>query len=170
MKRLHLLRHAKSSWSDPALADYDRPLSGRGRRAAAALEAHSRSAGVRPQIVLCSPSLRTRQTLALVLPAFDEPDVLFEEGLYHASVERLRRTVATLPDGCHEAMLVGHNPALAELVADLALPGPEAARVAEKLPTGALVTLVAPVERWDELAAGDARIVAFLTPRDLGVG
>ncbi len=67
-------------------------------------------------------------------------------------------------------MIVGHNPALADLVADLALPGPEAARVAEKLPTGALVTLVAPVERWDELAAGDARIVAFLTPRDLGVG
>src|SRR5262245_9413410 len=63
MKRLYLLRHAKSSWVDPTLADQDRPLAPRGRRAAKVMATHLRRNGISPELLLCSPSRRTRQTL-----------------------------------------------------------------------------------------------------------
>lgn len=72
MKRLWLLRHAKSSWEDPGLPDPDRPLAPRGRRAAELLAAHLAASDVRPGVVLCSSSLRTRQTLAAILPALGD--------------------------------------------------------------------------------------------------
>jgi phosphohistidine phosphatase len=72
VKRLWLLRHAKSSWDQPSLADPDRPLAPRGRRAADVLAAHLAAAEVRPTVVLCSSSLRTRQTLAAILPALGD--------------------------------------------------------------------------------------------------
>lgn len=166
-KRLRLLRHGKSSWDVSGLGDHDRPLAPRGRRAAAALAAHLAAGRQRPALVVCSPAARARQTLELVLPALDGPDVEFEPALYHASLERLRRLVAALPDAVDDVMLVGHNPGLQELALDLARPGPLRDRVAEKLPTGALVTLEGGMDGWDELAGGGADLVGLVLPRDL---
>jgi phosphohistidine phosphatase len=91
VKRLWLLRHAKSSWDDPGLPDPDRPLAPRGRRAAELLAAHLAASDVRPGVVLCSSSLRTRQTLAAILPALgDTLQIRIERELYGAGAGAFR--------------------------------------------------------------------------------
>ena len=119
---------------------------------------------IRPDVVLCSTAVRTKQTLAGVLEALGDPDVAYEDGLYHVGAEALLERVRALPGETGEAMLVGHNPGLQELALLLAEPGPQRDRLAGKLPTGALVTLVAEGE-WSELEA--ASITAFVTPKEL---
>lgn len=167
-KRLRLLRHAKSSWDEPGLDDHDRPLAPRGRRAAVAIASHLEAGRQRPRLVVCSTARRARETLEVILPVIEAADVEFEPALYHASLERLRRLVAALPDAVDDVLMVGHNPGFQELAADLALPGPLRDRVAQKLPTGALVTLEGPMDRWDELAGGGATIAELVLPRELG--
>ena len=168
MKRLHLLRHAKSSWNDSSLDDHDRPLAPRGRNAADAMATWLEKSDVRPRLVLCSTSTRTRQTLEHVVPALGDPEIVFEDGLYHASADELHRRVQAIPDGVDETLLIGHNPGLQDLVLLLASPGPLRERLAGKLPTGALVTLAVDAGSWRGLVAGAATLETFVTPRDLG--
>ncbi len=164
--RLHLLRHAKSSWDDDALADHDRPLAPRGTRAGKRMRHYLASHDVRPALVVCSTATRARQTLDLVLPALDSPEVAIEEGVYLASADDLARLLRGLPDEAGEAMFVGHNPGLHDLAIMLA---DEAGRprLAENLPTGGLVTLDLPASSWGDVEDGTATLVAFVKPREL---
>ncbi|HEU4356265.1 MAG TPA: histidine phosphatase family protein [Actinomycetota bacterium] len=166
MTRLHLLRHAKSSWDEPGLADRDRPLAPRGTQAARRMAEHLRTAGVRPDVVLCSPAVRARQTLDLVLPALAEPAVLVEDPLYAADADALLDRLRSLPDGTDAAMVIGHNPTLQDLALDLASDGPDLDRLREKLPTGALSTL-AFEGLWRDLGPGSAVLETLVAPRDL---
>jgi phosphohistidine phosphatase len=168
MKRtLYLLRHAKSSWDDPDLADVERPLAPRGRRAAATMARHVRMQGFAPELVLCSPSVRTRDTLERVAAGFARaPRVEIVDDLYQASAAELLARLRVLPDELGSAMLVGHHPALPELALALAGSGPMRDQIAEKFPTGALATL-AVSGPWHELTPGNARLVAFVKPREL---
>lgn len=166
VRRLHLLRHAKSSWDDAALADHDRPLAPRGMRAGKRLRRFLSSGGVRPALVLCSTAARARQTLELVLPELGLAEVVIDERLYLASADDLLARLRELPGATGEAMLVGHNPGLHELALALA---DEAGRpaLAESLPTGALVTLDLPVASWADLVEGAGTLAAYVKPRDL---
>jgi phosphohistidine phosphatase len=167
MHRLHLLRHAKSSWDDPMLADRDRPLAPRGRKAAKRIAGWAASHDVRPQVVACSSAVRARQTLEHVLPGLGEPEVLTEVSLYAASAETLLKHVHALPDEVEEAMLIGHNPGIQELVLVLAEQGELRDRAAAKLPTGALATLEADVGGWAKIQPGQMRLSSFVVPREL---
>jgi phosphohistidine phosphatase len=169
MKRVYLLRHAKSSWKDRSLADRDRPLAGRGRRAAKAMAAHLEAEGVRPDLVLCSPARRTRETLERVESALGgEVEVVFEEGLYGASEAGLLARLRALPGEVGAVMVIGHNPGLGELALALASEGAELARMREKYPTGALATIDLPADGWSALERGGGELVAYVRPRDLG--
>ena len=100
MRRVYLLRHAKSSWKDRSLADRDRPLAGRGKRAAKAVAGHIEAERIRPDLVLCSPARRSRETLERVEPAFGDPvETRFEEALYGASEAELLARLRALPPG-----------------------------------------------------------------------
>jgi phosphohistidine phosphatase len=167
VKRLHLLRHAKSSWDDETLRDRDRPLAPRGRKATKRIARWARKHDVRPQLVVSSSAVRARETLAGVLPGLGEPEVWTEVALYAASAETLLARVGALPDEAKEAMLIGHNPGLQQLLLLLAQPGDLRDRAAEKFPTGALATLEAGVASWSELEPGGARLVEFVVPREL---
>lgn len=166
-KRLHLLRHAKSSWDDPGLSDRDRPLAPRGRKAAQRLARWLDEHEVRPGLVLCSPALRATQTLEGVLTELHLPEVAVEEGLYHGSVTELLERARSLPDSVDDAMLVGHNPGLADLCMLLAKPGPQRDRIAGNLPTGALATLELDAGSWAALAPGCAELTRLVLPREL---
>jgi phosphohistidine phosphatase len=112
MKRLYILRHAKSSWDDPTLADADRPLAPRGRRAAEVMAEHLRRNRIAPQLVLCSPSKRTRQTLARIAPSLGKAArVQIEPELYAASAAALLEMLRRVP-----ASWCGLGPGSAELV------------------------------------------------------
>ena len=167
MRRLHLLRHAKSSWDDESLRDRDRPLAPRGRKATTRIARWARKHDVRPQLVVASSAVRAQETLQGVLPGLGEPEVWTEVALYAASAETLLDRVRALPDEAEEAMLVGHNPGLADLVLLLAQPGKLRDRAAAKVPTGALATLEADIASWSELEPGGARLVEFVVPREL---
>ena len=168
MKRLWLLRHAKSSWDDPGLPDPDRPLAPRGRRAAELLAAHLAASDLRPGVVLCSSSLRTRQTLAAILPALgDALQIRIERELYGAGAAQLLERLQRLPDRVSSAMLIGHNPGIQDLALALAAGGPVLAGLEDKFPTGALATLEVDVERWRDLDHGTATATALVTPRSL---
>jgi phosphohistidine phosphatase len=167
VKRLYVLRHAKSSWDDPTLRDRDRPLAPRGRKAAKRMARWAAKHRVRPELVVCSSAVRAQETLRRVLPGLGEPAVWIEVTLYAAGVETLLQRVRALPEEVDSAMLVGHNPGLMELVLLLAAPGPLRKRARENLPTGALGALELEVDRWVDVSPGAARLSEFVRPRDL---
>jgi phosphohistidine phosphatase len=162
-KQLLLLRHAKSSWDDAELEDQDRPLAPRGRRAAAKIATYLRREGIEPDLVLCSPATRARQTFEL-LGLGPEVEVLFEDGLYGASAGELLARLRQLDDTTGSVLVIGHNPGIEDLAATLVGGGDEPA---QKFPTAALADLRAPIAGWGELRPGVARRHAFVLPRTL---
>jgi phosphohistidine phosphatase len=167
MRHLHLLRHAKSSWDDPALSDHDRPLAPRGRRAAERIASHLRLEGIVPELVLCSSATRARETLEGIEPALgDGPDVQIERGLYGVPERELLDRLHAVPDTIDSVMLIGHNPSVQDLAVTLARPGAALDTVELKYPTGALATLVFDGS-WRELAPGTAELRSFVRPKDL---
>lgn len=168
MKSLHLLRHAKSSRDDNSLPDHDRPLSKRGRRDALAIARHLAAAEVRPDMVLCSTALRTRETLAPIQAALKPRRVVFDNDLYLASPTTLLDHLRRLDEAIVEVLVVGHNPGVHELALLLAdrRSAPGLPPGTGKFPTGALASF-----RWDgtwrRLGPECATLTAFVTPRDL---
>ena len=163
IKRLYLLRHAKSSWDDPDLSDHDRPLAGRGRRAAKAIGAYLREHDIEPDLVLCSSALRARETLERL--ELGAAAVQIEPELYAAGASALLARLRRVPDAVGSVMLVGHNPGLQDLALDLARPAPDVDELRVKYPTAALLTLI--LEDWEALARGTADLAGFVRPRDL---
>jgi phosphohistidine phosphatase len=167
VKRLYLLRHAKSAWDDPTLRDRERPLAPRGRKAAKRIARWARKHDVRPELVVCSSAVRAQETLRRVLPALGGPTVWVEVALYAAGSQTLLQRVHALPAEVDSAMLVGHNPGLMDLLLLLAAPGRLRERAQENLPTGALAVLELDVDGWRSAAPGTARLTEFVRPRDL---
>jgi phosphohistidine phosphatase len=166
-----LLRHAKSAWGDPRLADHDRPLNGRGERAAEVMARYVASQAPRPDLILCSTAVRARQTLAPLVPllAPPAPPIALERGLYLASEDALLARLRALPQETGTVLLVGHNEGLWHFAVELTgngKPGPVGA-LKEKFPTGALAILEVPIDRWEQLAPSSATLVVFVRPRDL---
>jgi phosphohistidine phosphatase len=167
MKRLFLLRHAKSSWKDSSLPDRERPLAGRGKRASKAMAAYVREHDIEPALVLCSAATRARQTLDRVAPGFgNAPEVRIESELYEASAAELLGRLQRVDEDVPSVMLVGHNPSMERLALDLANGGADLAELAAKYPTGALATLEFDGP-WSELEPDAARLAGFVKPRDL---
>ena len=145
MHTVYLLRHAKSSWSDPTLPDQERPLARRGRRDAKRIAKHLVRLGIKPELVLCSAAARTRETLELLRPALGATStVRLEAALYAASADKLLERLRAVPEAVASVMLIGHNPGLHDLALALASAGTELERLEAKFPTAALATLTLP--------------------------
>ncbi len=143
-KRRHIvvIRHAKSSWDDPSIADHDRPLSNRGRKALALLRDHIAGLGLRPDLVLCSSSRRTRETLDGIRPALGRKlRVELNPELYEAGTEQLVRVLRHLDAEVATVYLIGHNPGFADLVDLLAADTSIGGAGVEKFPTAAVAVL-----------------------------
>jgi phosphohistidine phosphatase len=162
-RRLYLLRHAKSSWKERELADHDRPLAGRGRRAAKAMGRHLREAGIEPELVLCSTARRARETFART--GLEGRAVRFEPELYGAGAGDLLARLRDVDAAVGSVMVIGHNPGLQDLALLLARPGSLVEVLEAKFPTGALAALA--VTEWDALDRGAGQLIDFVRPRDL---
>ena len=149
------------------LADHDRPLAGRGRRAADEIANHMREEAVAPDLVLCSTARRARETCERIRPALGGAPVRYEPGLYGASATSLLERLRGLPDDVGSVLLIGHNPAIEELALTLARPSPRRRELGARFPTGALATLTGPLPSWRSLDHDTAELVAFVRPRDL---
>ena len=170
MKRVILLRHAKSSWKDPSLDDHDRPLNRRGKAAAPVIGAWLAERGYGPDTVLCSSSLRTRQTVQRLRKTMpDLPEATIEEFLYHALPDVMLERLRQLPKTCETVMMVGHQPGLSALTRKLAdgTEEPRCSRAYEHFPTAAAAVLELELNVWSELGENSARFVDFAKPREL---
>ena len=166
--RLWLLRHAKSSWDDPDMEDVERPLAPRGARAADRMRDYLDAEDIRPELVLCSSALRTRETLARILPGLGpELTVRIEPSVYSFDADALLQRLQQLPADVGSVMLVGHNPAMQELASLLAAEGERLDELRKGFPTAALAELDLPVGSWPELAPGTGRLTRFIVPREL---
>ncbi|MFE6668455.1 SixA phosphatase family protein [Streptomyces sp. NPDC057697] len=166
LRRLIVLRHAKSAWPE-GVPDHERPLAGRGRRDAPAAGRLLRETGRVPDLVVCSASLRTRQTWDLVAAELGAaPEVVFEQRVYGASASELMGVLREVPERWRSVLLVGHHPGVRDLVLSLAGSGDEEAlgRVREKFPTSAVAVLELPGP-WARLGPGGAELTDFAVPR-----
>ena len=169
MKTLYVLRHAKSDWGDSSLRDFDRPLNGRGWKAAKAMGREMRQRELVPDLVLVSPAARTMETLARVEEGFGTRfETVESRSIYLAETETLVDLIRSAPTDAGRLMVVGHNPGMHELVLVLA-EGPQDLRAdaAEKFPSGALAEISFDVHQWADIAPGTGRIRSFVKPRDL---
>jgi phosphohistidine phosphatase len=167
-KQLFLLRHAKSCWDDVTLADHDRPLSKRGRKAGAALRRLFQSERINPDLVLVSSALRTLQTLAALGAWETAPKLEVEPSLYHAPAPQIIDLLRKIPESAQSVLLVGHNPGLQDL-ALLLLGGQDdaaAGRMTDSFPTGALAEFTLE-DSWLRIDQGSGRLRRFVTPREL---
>jgi phosphohistidine phosphatase len=170
-RRLILLRHAKSDWTED-LPDHDRPLAKRGRRDAPVIGRWLRDRGYLPDVVVCSTACRTRQTWDLVAAELGDatPEVRFESRAYGASSHALLYLARELPPGCRAALLVGHNPGISELATALAAgvtgsaEGTHPRRIS--FPTAGVAVLEFAAD-WPDLAPGHAQLADVVIPADL---
>lgn len=170
MRTLIIFRHAKSSWADASLEDFDRPLAPRGEKAAPLMGAYLAQHGLLPDLIFCSASQRTRQTLALASTAWSaQPETIFDDDLYHATVPALMKAIKAAPDEKRHLMVIGHNPGLQSLLLELIGSGSPEGRsgIAHKFPSGAVAVLTFDVDRWAGIQPGSGHLNMFMTPHQL---
>jgi phosphohistidine phosphatase len=172
MRRLMLLRHAKSNW--PAgVADRERPLAQRGREAAPVMGRYLAEELLLPDLVLISPARRTQETWDLVGPMLPEkPGTHVEPRIYEAKTERLLHVVQAVEPQVKTLLMIGHNPGFEELAALLTGHGDRyaSAQMAQKYPTCGLAVLDFAIEDWRDLSPRGGRLDRFVTPASLGEG
>jgi phosphohistidine phosphatase len=170
MRRLMLLRHAKTERAEPGERDRDRKLTKRGRADAPIIGAYMARHGLVPDLALVSPAMRTQETWKLIAPFFAEssgkaPKAADEERIYNAGADKLIALLAE-PRGAQTLLVVGHNPGMQDLAVQLIAAGDVEARerVAEKLPTSGLVVIDLAFDDWSRLRAHAGRLERFVSP------
>jgi len=167
MRRLLLLRHAKTERPEPGERDRDRRLTKRGREDAPLIGAYMARHGLVPDLALVSPATRAEETWALVAKALPTaPKVMEEEGIYNAGRDKLIGIIRKARDA-HVLLVVGHNPGMHDLAVSLIASGDVEARerVNEKLPTSGLVVIDLAFDDWSRLHPNAGRIERFVSPR-----
>jgi phosphohistidine phosphatase len=166
-----LLRHAKSSWDTPGLADLERPLAPRGRQTAPLMAQLMVKRRWVPDLVLCSQAERVRETWQLMAPRLGAqiPSRTLCT-IYPGAPSRLLMTLRRAPDEARTLLLIGHNPGLGSLATSLCGAGSRKTleRMSTKFPTAGVAVIDFDIEHWSEVAGGGGRLEAFVRPKDLG--
>lgn len=154
------MRHAKSSWDDANLSDFERPLNNRGTKAAPFMGEVMAKNNFTPQVIVSSPAMRARQTAELVKnSAAFEADIFFDERIYEASPLRLLEVINDISDEYDAAMIVGHNPGFENIVRVLT-------GKLEPMPTAALAVIELEINSWKEANAETGSLRKFIRPKD----
>lgn len=149
MKKLYVVRHAKSSWDDPYLSDFDRPLNKRGKRDVPDMGQRLSDLKVMPDLIISSAAnraLTTAKGIAKEL-GYDKDQIQTEESLYHANTRTIREVVSCVNRDTHTLMIFGHNPGFTDFIdciSDLSL---------YNLPTCAVCGIDFQFESWKEILA-----------------
>lgn len=162
MKQLVILRHGKSSWENPSLDDYDRPLNERGKKNATDMGLFLRKKIGQPHGILSSSAKRAADTAKLVAKqmAFDVHDLIFDDDLYLASVPTILKSVGKLPQSTNIILLIGHNPGLTDLVNHLGV------RL-DNLPTASAICFSIHTPTWSNISAFNAKFEWIKLAREL---
>lgn len=170
MRRLYLLRHAKTEPGEPGKPDRGRTLVERGRKDAAKIGAYLESHALIPQRVLLSPSLRTQETWKYMTEAMRQaPPAVTEDAIYEAGAQDIFDVILATPAKAASLMIVGHNPTLHEVALTLVASGDvdTRERLREGLPTMGLVVIDFAFDEWQKLHPQSGRLERFVTPKSL---
>lgn len=164
MKQILILRHAKSSWSNPGLEDFDRPLSERGIQDAPRMGKFLRKTGYKPDLVISSPAERAKQTAQLCVEAMkaDQQIIKWDNDLYFESALKYIKAIQDASDNIARVMLVGHNPLVEATVT--ALSGGKNHSIL-RMPTAALVCLESYAVKWSDISYGSCQLKWMMIPR-----
>ena len=160
MKTLLVLRHAKSSWDDPELADFDRPLNDRGNASAPFMGRLIASNDLDPDVIYSSPAVRARETASLVKERGDlDARIVHDERIYEASPATLRQVVSEIEDSYRSVMLVGHNPGMEGFIRYLT-------GKLEPMPTAALAVIDLDISGWQMIDRDRGILRKLFRPKD----
>ena len=160
MKILFLLRHAKSSWDNASLADFDRPLNERGNNTAPFMGEVMTRREYTPSIVISSPANRAASTAKLVKESAGfNSDIRYDDRVYEASPNSLRQVVSELDDAFESAMVVGHNPGMEGFIRYLT-------GEIEAMPTAALAVVELNIDSWSEINGDTGKLAEVIRPKD----
>ena len=161
MKRLYLVRHAKSSWKNPDLADFDRPLNKRGKRDTPAMANRLKEQGVSPDLILSSPAKRALKTARVIARATGYPKkkIRTDRSIYSDGQSAILELLRSLDHAISEVMVFGHNPDLTVLAEDLS-----GYRVSN-IPTCGIFCVDFDIDAWQDLTADKGRFVSFDYPK-----
>ncbi|AYJ80069.1 phosphohistidine phosphatase [Aliarcobacter cryaerophilus ATCC 43158] len=160
MKELILIRHSKSSWDNPFLEDFDRPLNKRGEKNAPFIAKILKQKGLTPDLIISSPSKRTKQTLDFFLKEFDfKNEIIFEESIYEAPFENLLKVIKNIDDRYKTIFLFGHNPGLNDLVAFLL------GSFEENIPTSGVLKINFDIKKWENIKEKIGILEFFIYPK-----
>jgi phosphohistidine phosphatase len=161
MKNLIVIRHAKSAWDDPSLADIDRPLNKRGKRDAPFMGALLKFRDMEPDLIVSSHAKRAQKTAGLIAEAvgYDSDAIAVDERIYLQGVPALIESIRALDDAHDRVYFIGHNPDLTELVNRLA------GENLSELPTCGVAAIRFDVESWEYVMEGSGRLGFFEYPK-----
>ena len=161
MRELFIMRHAKSSWDDPTLSDFDRPLNRRGKEDAPKMGERLAKMGIRPDLIVASPAKRAKKTAKIVAEklGYDPDTIVWEKSIYEASPQTLLYLVCQLPESAKRVMIVGHNPGLtmlANVLGDVTI---------DNIPTAGVVGIAFDAKKWDEACRMKGHTLFFEYPK-----
>ncbi len=161
MKRLYIIRHAKSSWKDSSLNDYDRPLSKRGKRDAPMMGERLLQLPVKADLVMSSPALRAAKTARKIAKAIDYPKkkIEYRKELYTDSENDVLNTIHSIDNRFDEVLMIGHNPAFTDVAETLS------GATIDNIPTCGVFVMDHDVQSWDEIQPGTGHMVLFDYPK-----
>ena len=160
MKDIYILRHAKSSWTDNSLADFDRPLNTRGLNAAPFIGEMMATRGALPDVIISSPAKRAMQTAILATEASgSHAAIQYDERIYEATVQTLVSVVSQIDDKFESALIVGHNPTMEGLINYLT-------GILEPMPTAALASIALDIDSWSNLAPKCGSLKFLIRPSE----
>lgn len=164
MKSVLLIRHAKSSWEDSAMADFDRPLNDRGKRDAPAMASHLHRSGNKIDLFVSSPAKRAIKTCKFFAKEYGKPveDILLVDSLYHAGVQNFLEVIASLDNDCKRVAIFSHNPGITDFVNGL-----DAEVRIDDMPTCAVYGLKADIKDWKDFERAEKKFFLFEYPAKL---
>lgn len=161
MKRIYIVRHAKSSWGDLSLADIDRPLNKRGKKDAPNMGAKCKELGYIPELLISSNANRAMATAKIFCKAlgFEDDKLSYENTLYHAPEDTYLSVCFGLDDDVNSVMMFGHNPGITYLANSVS------ENYIDNVPTCGVLVIDSTIEKWDELDFSNCRLKDFIYPK-----
>ncbi len=161
MKKIYLIRHAKSSWSKVGISDFDRPLNTRGKRDLPFMANRLKKYGIKPDLILSSPAKRTRKTVKVIADTigYRVSDILYEESLYDSSYMAYRYLLDSLNNRLSSIFIVAHNPTLTDVSEILS------GTILTNMPTCSIVCLEFKIDSFREIEEKSGKILFFDYPK-----
>ena len=165
MRTLLLIRHAKSSWGNPGLRDFDRPLNERGLHDAPKMAKFLSNQGLKPELIVSSPAKRALTTALFFAEAFNinPAEVQREPQIYEALPQEILKIISALPSELKSVALFGHNPTFTEVANQFA----SESNFIENVPTCGVVMINSSADRWSALYEGNTKITACYFPKEV---